>query len=76
MLPFGPLGGLAQRWMVKNQLLEIFHYRQSKIGEMLGGVTESRPPTIAIDSPVSKEKLADYRAYKSHRPAPDQQFAK
>lgn len=76
VLPLGPLGGLAHQWMVKNQLLEIFRYRQGRIGEMLGGVIESRPPTIEIDSPVSKEKLADYRTHKSHRPAPDQQLAK
>lgn len=66
VLPLGPLGVLAHEWMIREQLLEIFRYRQRKIGEMLGGVIESSPPSIESGLPVSKEKLASYRAYQSH----------
>jgi hypothetical protein len=57
---------LAHAIIVKRQLLEIFRYRQRKIGEMLGGVVESYPPTIEVASAVTKQQLADYRAYASH----------
>jgi ligand-binding SRPBCC domain-containing protein len=66
VLPLGPLGMLAHAIIVKRQLLEIFRYRQRKIGEMLGGVVESYPPTIEVASAVTKQQLADYRAYASH----------
>jgi len=36
-LPFGPLGAFVHAAVVRRQLLAIFRYRQSKLGEMFGG---------------------------------------
>ena len=35
-LPFGPLGAIANKLMVRKQLEEIFAYRQQKIRELIG----------------------------------------
>jgi len=44
-LPFGPLGRIAHALMVKNQLLEIFRFRQKAIAEILA------TPGITFDEP-------------------------
>lgn len=66
VLPLGWLGRIAHWALVGRQLLGIFRYRQQKIAEMLGGVSELAQPTIERASAVSEEQLADYRAYQSH----------
>jgi len=41
-LPFGPLGHLAHRWLVRRQLEEIFEYRRKAIDEIFGGSASGR----------------------------------
>ncbi len=63
VLPFGPLGSIAQELIVGRQLLEIFRYRQRKIAQMLGDKIEAPDPTISAPAPISEEQLAHYRAH-------------
>jgi len=48
-LPLGPLGRIAHAVMVKNQLLEIFRFRQGAIAQILVQITGV--PGITFDDP-------------------------
>ena len=45
-IPFGPLGAVVHRLVVRRQLEAIFDYRRARIDEMLGGAgpLNPRPP--------------------------------
>jgi ligand-binding SRPBCC domain-containing protein len=45
-LPLGALGRAAHAMVVSRQLMGIFRFRQAAIGEMLGGMTSVREPSI------------------------------
>ncbi|MEZ5404217.1 MAG: SRPBCC family protein [Bryobacteraceae bacterium] len=61
VLPFGPLGWLAHSWKIGDQLIEIFQYRQRAIGDLLGEVTQVRPPLIVRAQPVTGDDIRRYR---------------
>lgn len=42
-LPMGPIGHWVHAMKVKQQLIDIFHYRRKVIGQLLGGLTIIQP---------------------------------
>lgn len=46
-LPFGTLGRLVHKLVVRKQLEQIFQYRQQELGKMLGGTIQVQEPMIS-----------------------------
>ncbi len=63
-LPFGPLGRLAHKLVVGNQLRRIFTYRQQKLAEMFGTPCRTllAPETSTRAESLSEEVAAHGRA--------------